>query len=62
VPWLRLGYHIGYPIAAASLCLPLLALVLAGLRAPEPAWGPMQKRLKLLMLAGMIAIVLGVRG
>jgi geranylgeranylglycerol-phosphate geranylgeranyltransferase len=62
VPWLRLGYHIGYPIAAASLCLPLLALVLAGLRAPAPAWGPMQKRLKLLMVAGMIAIVLGVRG
>lgn len=61
VPWLRLGYHVGYPIAAAALCLPLLALVLAGLQAPEPAWGPMQKRLKQLMLAGMIAIVLGVR-
>jgi len=61
VPWLRLGYHIGYPIAAAGLCLPLLALVFAGLRAPEPAWRPMQKRLKLLMVAGMIAIVLGVR-
>lgn len=62
LPWLRLGYHIGYPIAAAFLCLPLLALVLAGLRAPEPAWRPMQKRLKLLMVAGMIAILLGVRG
>ena len=61
VPWLRLGYHIGYPLAAAALCLPLLALVLAGLRAPEPAWRPMQQRLKLLMMAGMIAIVLGVR-
>lgn len=61
LPWLRLGYHIGYPIAAAALCLPLLALVLAGLQAPEPAWRPMQKRLKLLMVAGMIAILLGVR-
>lgn len=62
LPWLRLGYHAGYLVAAAALCLPLLALVLAGLRAPEPAWHPMQKRLKLLMVAGMIAIVLGVRG
>lgn len=62
VPWLRLGYRIGYPIAAAALCLPLLAAVLAGLRAPQPAWGPMQRRLKLLMVAGMIAILLGVRG
>lgn len=61
LPWIRLGYHIGYPIAAAVLCLPLLALVLAGLRAPAPAWHPMQKRLKLLMVAGMIAILFGVR-
>ncbi len=61
VPYLRLGYHVGYPLAAAAGCLPLLALVLAGLRAPQPAWGPMQKRLKGLMLAGMVAIVLGVR-
>lgn len=62
LPWIRLGYHIGYPIAAAALCLPLLASVLAGLRVPEPAWHPIQKRLKLLMLAGMIAILLGTRG
>lgn len=62
LPFLHLGYHIGYPIAAAALCLPLLALALAGLRAPAPAWHPMQKRLKLLMVAGMIAILLGVRG
>jgi len=62
LPWIRLGYHIGYPIAAAGLCLPLLALVLAGLRAPAPAWHPMQRRLKLLMVAGMIAILFGVRG
>lgn len=61
VPWLRLGYHAGYLVAAAAGCLPLLALVLAGLRAPEPAWGLVQRRLKLLMLAGMIAILLGVR-
>ena len=61
LPWLRLGYHVGYPIAAAALCLPLLALVLAGLRVPAPAWHPMQKRLKLLMMAGMVAILLGVR-
>lgn len=61
VPYLRLGYHVGYLFAAAAGCLPLLALVLAGLRAPEPAWGLLQRRLKLLMLAGMIAILLGVR-
>jgi hypothetical protein len=61
LPWLHLGYHVGYPIAAIAGCLPLLAIVLAGVRVPEPAWGPLQKRLKLLMLAGMIAIVLGVR-
>lgn len=61
IPWLHLGYHAGYLVAAITGCLPLLAIALAGVRAPEPAWGPLQKRLKLLMLAGMIAIVLGVR-
>lgn len=61
LPWLRMGYHWGYLIPAAGGCLPLLALALAGLRAPEPAWGLVQRRLKLLMLAGMIAILLGVR-
>jgi geranylgeranylglycerol-phosphate geranylgeranyltransferase len=61
VPFLRLGYHIGYPVAAAAGCLPLLALVLAGLRAPRPAWGLLQRRLKALMVVGMAAILLGVR-
>jgi 4-hydroxybenzoate polyprenyltransferase len=60
VPFLRLGYHLGYLGPVALGCLPLLALVLAGLRAPDPAWGLIQRRLKLLMLAGMIAILLGV--
>jgi geranylgeranylglycerol-phosphate geranylgeranyltransferase len=60
LPWLRLGYHIGYPVLAALGILPLLASILAALRHPKPDWKGIQRRLKWTMLAGMGAILAGV--
>ncbi|MDQ3001177.1 MAG: geranylgeranylglycerol-phosphate geranylgeranyltransferase [Fibrobacterota bacterium] len=62
MPWLRLGYHAGYPIVAALFALPLLATILAALRLPGTDWGAVQRRLKWAMLAGMAAIFAGVQG
>ncbi|MEO7779900.1 MAG: UbiA family prenyltransferase [Fibrobacteria bacterium] len=60
LPWLRLGYHAGYPILAAFGPLPLLAIILVALKRPVTDWHGVQKRLKWTMLAGMLAILAGV--
>jgi geranylgeranylglycerol-phosphate geranylgeranyltransferase len=62
IPWLRLGYHVGYPVVAALGLLPLLATVVAALLRPGTNWGAVQKRLKVIMLVGMVAILVGVLG
>ena len=62
VPWLRLGYHAGYPIVAAAGILPLMATVVAALLRPGTHWGAVQKRIKLIMLLGMAAVFAGVIG
>jgi geranylgeranylglycerol-phosphate geranylgeranyltransferase len=62
VPWLRLGYHAGYLAVAALGLLPLLATVVSAILRPGTDWSAVQKRLKLIMLVGMGAILLGVIG
>lgn len=60
VPWLHLHYHTGYAVLAALGPLPLLATILAALKHPVPDWNAIQRRLKWVMLAGMLAILAGV--
>jgi geranylgeranylglycerol-phosphate geranylgeranyltransferase len=62
LPWLHMQYRAGYAILALLGPLPLLATILANLRRPEPNWNGVQKRMKWVMLAGMVAILAGVIG
>jgi geranylgeranylglycerol-phosphate geranylgeranyltransferase len=62
IPWLRLGYHAGYPLVAALGILPLMATVVAALLRPGTDWNAVQKRIKLVMLLGMAAVFAGVFG
>lgn len=60
VPLLALEYHALYGVAALAPA-GLLAWILARISKPAPDWSWIQKRLKWSMLAGMAAILVGVR-
>jgi hypothetical protein len=61
IPACFLDYHPAYGVPAALGAAPLLAWSLRDALRKFPDWGPFQRRLKWTMLAGMIAILAGVR-
>ena len=61
VPALRMGYHPAYAAVAALGALPLLIRGLAQALRRDPPWKPLQRGIKWIMLAGMLAILAGVR-
>ncbi len=61
LPYFFMEYHVGYLLAIAFGALPLLLLELGSLSKANPAWTQIQKRWKSIMLAGMVAILIGTR-
>ncbi len=60
IPYLWLNYHAGYGLVALIGPLPLLVIVLKKLFTHVPDWGGIQRNLKWVMLAGMLAIFAGI--
>ena len=62
VPMLFLHYRSAYALPTVWAALPLLLLILYSVSKVSPQWGKVQRYWKWFMLAGMLAILAGVRG
>jgi 4-hydroxybenzoate polyprenyltransferase len=58
-PMLYFDYHYSFGIAAFFLVVIPLFRAFFQIRSPDPQWASAQKNVKLLMLGGMVALVLG---
>jgi geranylgeranylglycerol-phosphate geranylgeranyltransferase len=62
LPVFFLRYRPAYGVPAGLGALPLLLLIVYAMTIPATDWNQVQRRWKLVMLAGMAAIFVGVRG